>query len=87
MIFVYILAAQLIAVYLAFKTRKVKIKALNDAKYLAFIIYITTIISTGMIIGSVSLRNFLNVDAAVFSAGLFLFTTAILGLLFVPKVI
>jgi gamma-aminobutyric acid type B receptor len=86
-IFAYILAAQLVAVYLAFRTRKVKIKALNDAKYLAFIIYITTFIITSMIIGAVSLRNFLNADAAVFSTGLFLFTTSILALLFVPKMV
>ena len=85
-IVVYALVLQFVAVYLAFRTRKVKIKALNDAKYLAFIIYSTTVILTGMIIGTVSLNDFLNTDAAVFSAGLLFFTTSILGLLFVPKV-
>ena len=85
-IYFYIIATQLVAVYLAFRTRKVKIKALNDAKYLALIIYITTIIITVMIIATVSLNSFLNADAAVFSAGLLVFTTLILGLLFVPKV-
>lgn len=82
----YILASQLVGVYLAFRTRKVKIKALNDAKYLAFIIYITTFIITGMIIGVISLSDFLNADAAAFCTGLFLVTTSVLALLFVPKV-
>ena len=83
----YSLLTQIAAVYLAFRTRKVKIVALNDAKYLAFIIYISSVILTGMMIAAVGLRNYLNADAAVFSTGLFLFTSCILGLLFVPKVI
>lgn len=82
----YLVATQLVAVYLAFRTRKVKIKALNDAKYLALIIYIGTVIITVMIISVVSLGSFLNADAAVFSACIWVFTTLILGLLFVPKV-
>ena len=86
-VIVYALAMQIVAVYLAFRTRKVKIKALNDAKYLAFIIYSSTVILTGMIIGTVSLRDFLNIDAVVFCTGLLFFTTSILGLLFVPKVL
>ena len=84
--FFYIIATQLVAVYLAFRTRKVKIKALNDAKYLAFIIYSSTVTITVMIIGAISLRDFLHADAAVFSTGVLLFTSLILGLLFVPKV-
>ena len=43
-LYAYILITQLIAVVLAFKTRKVEMKILNDAKYIALIIYITTII-------------------------------------------
>jgi gamma-aminobutyric acid type B receptor len=86
-VIVYALAMQIVAVYLAFRTRKVKIKALNDAKYLAFIIYSSTVILTGMIIGTVSLRDFLNIDAVVFCTGLLFFTTSILGLLFVPKMV
>lgn len=85
--FFYIIATQLVAVYLAFRTRKVKIKALNDAKYLAFIIYSSTVTITVMIIGAISLRDFLNADAAVFSTGVLLFTSLILGLLFVPKMV
>ena len=82
----YLVATQLVAVYLAFRTRKVKIKALNDAKYLALIIYTSTVIITVMIIGVVALGSFLNADAAVFSACILVFTTLVLGLLFVPKV-
>lgn len=86
LLFSYIVITQVVAVYLAFRTRKVKIKALNDAKYLAIIIYISTVIVTVMIIGALSLRNYLNADAGVFTTILFIFTTCILGFLFVPKV-
>lgn len=86
-LFFYSLGTQIVAVYLAFRTRKVKIKVLNDAKYLAFIIYSSSVIITVMIIGVVALRNYLNADAAVYSTCLLLFTTLILVLLFVPKVI
>lgn len=86
-LFFYILATQIVSVYLAFRTRKVKIKVLNDAKYLAFIIYSSSVILTVMTIGVIALRNFLNADAAVYSTCILLFTTLVLVLLFIPKVI
>ena len=82
----YVLLTQLASIFLAFRTRKVKVKVLNDSKYIALIIYITSVIVTVMIIGAVTLDNYINADAAVFSGLILTFTTVVLTLVFVPKV-
>ncbi len=66
--------------FFAFRTRKVQIKALNDSKQLLLITYITSVIVTVMIIAVESLADFINADAALFGAGLMVFTTVVLGL-------
>ena len=86
-LYAYILLTQLIAVFLAFRTRKVEIKILNDAKYIAVIIYLTSIIITIMIVCAVLLSNFLNADGAVFGGLIYIFITTVLCVLFIPKVI
>lgn len=85
-LYAYLLITQLIAVILAFKTRKVEIEILNDAKYVALIIYITTIIVIIMIVCAVLLSNYLNADGAVFGGLLYIFITTVLMIVFVPKV-
>ena len=77
----------MISVFLAFRTRKVKIKALNDAKYVALIIYITTAVVIIMIVCAILLTDLLNADGAVFSGLLYIFTTIVLTVLFIPKVL
>ena len=77
---------QAAAVIFAIRTRKVKIKALNDAKEISVIIYITSVVLTIMVIGVITLDNFRNADAAVFSLGLIVVSTIVLLLLFIPKV-
>ena len=84
--FIYIILAQLFSVFLAFQTRKVVIKALNDSKYVAIIIYVSTVIVTMMIIFTFTLDKFLNADGAVFGGLIYIFTTIILTILFIPKV-
>ena len=74
------------AVILAFRTRKVTIKALNDSKQLTIIIYLSTIIITVMVICVPALNRFLNADAAVFGGLIMIFTTVVLALMFIPKV-
>lgn len=76
---------QAAAVIFAIRTRKVKIKALNDAKEISVIIYITSVVLTIMVIGVITLDNFRNADAAVFSLGLIVVSTIVLLLLFIPK--
>ena len=72
---------------MAFKTRKVKIKALNDAKYIAVIIYVTTAIVVVMTACAVLLNDHLNADGAVFGGLFYIFTTIVLSVLFIPKVL
>ena len=82
----YILITQIAAVFLAFRTRKVKVKALNDSKYIALIIYITSVIITIMIICAITLDNYINADAGVFAGLIMVFATIVLVLVFIPKV-
>ena len=77
---------QVIALVLAFSTRKVKVKGLNDAKYIAAAIYITSIVLAVIIVATYALNDFANAFTALFCTGFFIGTTSILGLVFVPKV-
>ena len=85
-IYAYIVLTQLLAFFLAFRTRKVTIKALNDSKYLSALIYVSTGILIIMVVCAVLLDKYLNTDAAVFSGLLFIYTTLVLSLMFIPKV-
>ena len=71
---------------LSFSTRKVKVKGLNDAKYILAAIYVASIVLAVVIVSTYSLKELVNVSAAVFCAGFFIGTTVILGLVFGPKV-
>jgi len=77
---------QIIALVLAFSISKVKVKGLNDAKYIAAAIYVTSIVVAVLIISNYTLLEFVNAYAAVDCTGYFIGTTVILGLVFVPKV-
>ena len=77
---------QVIALVFSFSVRKVKIKGLNDAKSIALAVYVTSIVTTVIIISFYSLKEYLNVYAALFSLGFFIGTTAILYSIFIPKV-
>ena len=74
------------ALYLVIKTRKIKIKGLNGAKYIAASVYSTSIILAMTIIASIVLTNYINAYATVYSFGFWLVNSLMLGLLFIPKV-
>lgn len=78
---------QICALYFAFQIRRVKVKGLNDAKYIATIVYITSIILVACLIASFSLRTYINSFAVIFGVGLFLTATIILVLTFIPKMV
>ena len=82
----YKMVLQIIALVLAFSIRKVKVKGLNDATYIAAAVYVTSIVLAVIIISDYSLSEFVNVHAAVDCTGDFIGTTVVLGLVFVPKV-
>ena len=71
---------------LAFSIRKVKVKGLNDSKYIVAAIYVCSIVLAATIVSIYSLKDLVNVFAAVCSMGFFIGTTVILGLVFGPKV-
>ncbi len=82
----YIVITHIVAVILAFLTRKVEIKALNDYKYISAITYVSFIILVILLVCAILLADLLNIDAAVFSGLLFIFCTVVLALVFIPKV-
>ena len=75
-----------IALVLAFRTRKVKVKGLDDSKYIAASIYVTSIVLAVVIVSTYTLMDFVNVYPAVVGMGLLLGTTTILALVFIPRV-
>ena len=72
---------------MAFHTRRVKVKALNDSKEIAAIIYINSIILALLVVTEFVLVNYQNIYAAMFGLGLLIAGSLFLGLMFIPKVI
>ena len=77
---------QLGAIFMAFTTRKVKVKGLNDTKELYTIIYINTVIITMLIVTEFSLRSHRDVYVTLYGLAIFAGATLFLGLTFIPKV-
>lgn len=79
---------QLCALYLAFQTRKVKVKGLNDAKYTATVVYFTTIIMFLSIILTFTLPNNITTYniTITYGVGIWICSTMLLAIMFVPKV-
>ena len=82
----YKMVLQVIALILAFSIRKVKVKGLDDAKYIAAATYVTSIVLAVIIVATYTLKDFVNAFPALFCTGFLIGTTFILGLVFVPKV-
>ena len=70
----------------AFSIRKVKVKGLNDTKFIVVIVYVTSLTIALIILGVYTLQSRINGFAILFSIGLFTGITTTLGLVFVPKV-
>lgn len=77
---------QIIALIFAFSIRKIKIKGLDDAKYIAFAVYVTSLVTAIVIVITYTLDTYVNLFAGVFCAGFFIGTTTILFLVFLPPV-
>ena len=77
---------QVLALLLAFRTHNVKVKGLDDSVYIAASVYVTSIVLTVIIVSTYTLRDYVNAYPAVVGMGLFLGTTMILGLVFIPRV-
>ena len=77
---------QVVALLLAFSIRKVKVKGLDDSKYIAAAIYVTSIVLAVIIVATYTLKNATNGFAALFCTGFLVGTTVILILVFMPLV-
>lgn len=86
-IFTYLGLLQVIGIILAIQTRKVKVKVLNDSKYIAALIYISSIVLIIIAIIRFTLGDYINVTEVFYSGGLILATTAFLSLTFIPKMV
>lgn len=77
---------QVVAILFAFSTRKVKVKGLDDAKYIAIAVYVTSIVTAIIIVATYTLYDYRNALSVVLSIGILVGATVILILVFVPKV-
>ena len=77
---------QIIAILFAFSIRKVKVKGLDDAKYIVAAVYVTSIVTAVIIVATYTLYDFSNALSVVLCSGIFIGATIILLLVFVPKV-
>lgn len=85
-IFTYLVILQIIGIVLAFQTRKVKIPGLRDSKFVAAIIYISSIILVVIALVTFTLRTYINIGTGIVTAGIFSLTTTFLAMIFIPKV-
>ena len=72
--------------FLAFETRKVKIKSLNESRFIAMSVYGTVIVSVTLTPIGFLIQNFPNVQYAIIGIMILFTTSVILGLIFVTKV-
>ena len=72
--------------FLAFETRKVKIKSLNESRLIVMAVYGTVIISVTLTPIGFLLQNFPNVQYGIIGIMILLSISLILGLVFVLKV-
>ena len=77
---------QLSAMFMAFHTRTVKIKVLNDSKEIAVIVYVTSIILVLLAVVEFALNRYHEVYTGLFGLALLLEATVFLTLVFIPKV-
>ena len=86
MIFAYLALLEIVGIVLAFQTRKVKIPILNDSKYVAALIYISSLVLVVLLLITFAVSEYLNTIAGVFYGGILILATCFLGFIFVPKV-
>ena len=76
----------IVGIIFAIKVRRVKIKLLNDSKYVAGQIYVSAIALFLLVILTFTLDGYQNISEAVVSGGILLASFVFVALSFVPKV-
>lgn len=84
--FAYKALLQLAAIFMAFTTRKVSVKGLNDTKEIYGIIYINTLILTVLIVTEFALKSHRDAYFTLYGLAIFAEATLFLSLTFIPKV-
>ncbi len=82
----YLALLQVIGIILAFQTRKVKIPVLNDSKFVAVLIYMSSIVLVVLFLCTLLLNGYVNARAAIYCGGILIMAVAFLLLMFIPKV-
>ena len=77
---------QLVAMFMAFHVRRVKIKVLNDSKTIAAIVYINSIVLALLAVVEFALIRYHQAHIALFGLALLVEATVFLTLIFVPMV-
>ena len=77
---------QVVGIVFAFETRKVKIKVLNDAKYVAIIIYVCSIVVVIYGLSELALSSYLHTSAVLNNTIIIVASSVFLALNFIPKV-
>ena len=78
---------QIVGIVLAFQTRKVKVKVLNDSKWIAAIIYSSSLCVIIVILSEFTLAGFIDAKTALLNGSVLITTTIFLTMVFIPKVI
>eukprot|EP00731_Ephydatia_muelleri_P028159 Em0019g1032a len=86
-LFGYKVLVQVTGVILAFKIRTVQIKDLNDTKETSAIIYITSLLLAIVIIVTLTLGDYQDIDGSAYGFGICTSTTLVIAFTFVPKMI
>ena len=77
---------QIVAILFAFSVRKVKIKGLDDTKYIVAAVFVTGIVTAVITVATYTLYDYSNALYVVLSSGFFIGVTITLLLVFIPKV-
>ena len=76
----------LAGLFLAFETRRVKIKPLNDSRFITLSVYGLVIVSIALTPIGLLLQKYPNVQYGIIGIMILLSTSVILGLVFITKV-
>lgn len=82
----YTVILQIVAIVLCFQTRKVKVAALNDSKFVATIVYLSSIILFMLILATFTLRGHVNIGNGVIIGGILTLASVFLSLTYIPRV-
>ena len=86
-IFAYLGVLQIVGIVLAFQTRKVNVPGLKDSKFVAGVVYISSVVLVALALVTFALRSYINISSGMNVVGIFSMTTIFLILIFIPKVI